>query len=217
MANPYLEDNDVDLGDPSELNVGGISPARWERARTEPDVRDVMDILHDRRGNPCSCPFHGRDSKPSFNFYPAHNDCSCFGCPDGDNYWDTIKIVARTKDISATSALLWLEREIKLPPLVDDTSTLSSEVIVDLGGAEALDDELEEDDVLALSIEDLRPTYIAHAAEVVSHAGSDSVTVARDLIEQYFLADKHDDPVPLARVLGADVVHRAIALKHARC
>ena len=112
-------DDDVDFGDAGELAAGGnrISDARWERARSEVDARDVIFMLHDRRGNPMSCPFHGRDSKPSFYYFPENNTCFCYGCPDGDGYWDNVKVVARTLEITRPQALRWLEREFHLPPM----------------------------------------------------------------------------------------------------
>lgn len=209
---PVPEDNgeDVDFGEPSELNVGGISQARWDRAREECDVRDVVDILHDRRGNPCSCPFHGRDSKPSFYFFPQNNSCFCFGCPDGDGAWDPIKIVARSLDVSNTKALMWLEKEFKLPPLANDTST--EEPTVDLGEDPEGETEVEEAPLLA-TVEDLRGAFITHAAHQIQQAPpSEAVAVAKDILETYFLADKHEDPIPLARALGPEIV-TAIVLR----
>ena len=43
-------DDDVDFGDVEELKAGHghghISDARWERARSEVDARDVIFMLH---------------------------------------------------------------------------------------------------------------------------------------------------------------------------
>lgn len=214
MGAPEMDNDDVDFGDPSELNIGGISPMRWDRVREECDVRDIMDILHDRRGNPCSCPFHGRDSKPSFYFFPQNNSCFCFGCPDGDGAWDPIKLVSRSLDVSNTRALLWLEKEFKLPPLENDTST--EEAVIDL--TEDPEAEEEADPPLLATVDDLRDSFILHAASTIAkQASSDGVVaLARGFHEAYFLADKHDDPIPLARILGADVVTSVIQRKRPR-
>lgn len=204
-----LADEDVDFGDANELRVEGISEARWDRVKTQIDVRDVVYMLHNRRGSPISCPFHGRDSKPSFYFYLENNDCHCFGCPDGDNYWDNVKIVARTLEISRSQALRYLEREFKLPKLEEDPA----DIAVDL------DEEPEEDEdeqpTMLLTFEDIAPAFVTTARKLIkSTAGTtESVPTATTLLECYFTAEKHEDPLPLARVVGAETVRALIKKK----
>lgn len=209
-----LWDEDADFGDPEEMNTQGISQARWDRAQSDCDVRDIVDILHDRRGNPCGCPFHGFDAKPSFYFYPQNNSCFCFGCPDGDGGWDPVKLVSRSLDISRTRALLWLEREFKLPPILNDTSDADIVIV-----SEDPDPSDEPEEVpLQATVADLREPFLQHAEWVVSQQDPEDVlTVAKGLLEAYFTADKHEDPIPLARVLGAEEVLKAIHKKRPAC
>lgn len=204
-----LADEDVDFGDANELRVEGISEARWDRVKTQIDVRDVVYMLHNRRGSPISCPFHGRDSKPSFYFYLENNDCHCFGCPDGDNYWDNVKIVSRTLEISRSQALRYLEREFKLPKLEEDPADFAVD----------LDEEPEEDEdeqpTMLLAFEDIAPAFVTTARKLIkSTAGTtESVPTATTLLECYFTAEKHEDPLPLARVVGAETVRALIKKK----
>ena len=208
-------DDDVDFGDVEELKAGHghISDARWERARLEVDARDVIFMLHDKRGNPMSCPFHGRDSKPSFYYFPENNTCFCWGCPDGDGYWDNVKIISRTLEITRPQALRWLEREFHLPSLGDeqDPVDLDSDaglVIVDET------EEIEPDENL-LQAADLRPLFVSTARRLVrSNAGTtDALPVAAELLERFFTALKRNDPVPLAQVVGAEAVRSLIRSK----
>jgi hypothetical protein len=208
-------DDDVDFGDAGELAAGGnrISDARWERARSEVDARDVIFMLHDRRGNPMSCPFHGRDSKPSFYYFPENNTCFCYGCPDGDGYWDNVKVVARTLEITRPQALRWLEREFHLPPMGDEQEP------VDLDSDEGLVivDETEEVEPAEnlLQAEDLRSAYVGTARRLVkSQAGtSEGYPLSQELLERFFTALKRNDPVPLAQVVGAEAVRSLIRSK----
>lgn len=208
-------DDDVDFGDAGELAAGGnrISDARWERARSEVDARDVIFMLHDRRGNPMSCPFHGRDSKPSFYYFPENNTCFCYGCPDGDGYWDNVKVVARTLEITRPQALRWLEREFHLPPMGAEQEP------VDLDSDEGLVvvDETEEVEPAEnlLQANDLRSAYAGTARRLVkSQAGtSEGYPLSQELLERFFTALKRNDPVPLAQVVGAEAVRSLIRSK----
>lgn len=206
-------DDDSDFGDPVELSSGGISDARWDRGRSAVDARDVIFMLHDKRGNPMSCPFHGRDSKPSFYYFPENNTCFCYGCPDGDGYWDNVKIVARTLEITKPQALRWLEREFHLPPMADEVD------VVDLDSEEGLvileEDEGDASPTLLLSAEELRDPFVAQARRLVrAQAGTtDAVPLAQELVERLFTSLKHADPVPLAQVVGADTVRQLVRSK----
>lgn len=213
QTNPLqdFEDDDVDFGDVNELNTSGISDLRWERVRTGVDIRDLIYLLHSRRGSVIRCPFHGRDSKPSFNIYTGTNTAFCFGCPEGDGFWDTIKLVARTMDISRTKALRWLEREYGLPALAGEEPPDHEEPL-DLDAA--LADE-PEDNTILLEVDDLRDCYIRMARDLVlERAGDgDAVATARALHERFFEAVRRADVVPLARFVGVDAVRAAIKAK----
>ena len=213
LAGPELEEDDdsVDFGDPEEMKFQGVRAERWDRAKFTIDVRDVLYMLYNRRGSPISCPFHGRDSKPSFYIYLQNNDCHCFGCPDGDTYWDNIKIVSRSLDITRTQALSWLEREFGLPPMESGE------------GPEAVDleigDEVEEEDDgdQELGLEDLKPTYLRYARRLVIERRTepDVFQMARELAERYFVAEHTNEPILLAKVIdrlfGRDIIHSLVS------
>jgi DNA primase len=94
-------------------------PARWERIREVIPFDDLVTELHGTHATVISCPFHGRDSKPSFNIYRRTNDAYCFGCPDGHKYYDSVRFAAAKLEISRKEALEWLERKYNLPPMAD--------------------------------------------------------------------------------------------------
>lgn len=207
-----LTDDDVDFGDPEELRVEGISAARWERVKTQIDVRDVVYMLHNRRGNPISCPFHGRDSKPSFYFYLENNDCHCWGCAEGENYWDNVRIVAKSLEITRSQAVRWLEREFALPKLEEDPL----DVVVDLDEAE--DAEVEEEESAEgtlLTFDDIAPAFVTTAQRLIGAAKgtTEAVPKATALLECFFTAEKHSDPLPLARVVGSETVRALLKRK----
>ena len=208
------EDDDVEFGDVEEMKIQGISQERWDRVRDQVDIRDVIYSLHNRRGNPISCPFHGRDSKPSFNIYPQTNTCFCFGCPDGDGYWDNIKIVSRTMELSKSMALRWIEREFHLEPLAEGASDRA----VDLD----MDEEEEEEPEIELELEDLAPAYMRYARKLIQDnpTGPDTASLALELIERYFTAEYTNEPIILARVIdkffGREAIQELVAAKFAK-
>jgi hypothetical protein len=57
-------------------------PHRWLRISEEVRFEDVVLLLTGLTGLKISCPFHGRDSNPSFQIYRRGNDAFCFGCLD---------------------------------------------------------------------------------------------------------------------------------------
>jgi hypothetical protein len=62
-------------------NSGNINHVRWERVRQDIRFEDVVaETVGLSGGNSISCPFHGRDSTPSFWLYKGTNDGWCFGC-----------------------------------------------------------------------------------------------------------------------------------------
>lgn len=198
----------VDFGDPELYLHMGISEARWERAKANPDVRDLIQDLFGLRGNPISCPFHGTDSKPSFNFFPKNNDCTCYGCGDGDNYWDNVKIVARNfgyhtpegKD-DRHAALEWLEAHYPMPKLKDDDSYQAPDMIIVEEEATGIPD----DPLAKLDIKLLREHLVRLAAGRVRAQCNDpdtAVAIAQEHLELLFTALRDGNKLALARVLG---------------
>ena len=156
------------------------------------------------------CPFHGRDSKPSLYYYLENNTFFCFGCPDGDGYWDNIKLVARSLEITRPQALRWLEAEFHLPPMADEQKPFDLDSVE---GLVVLEEEEEDPEPpLLLNVEDLRAPYVAAARRLVwAQAGtSDAAPTARELLERFYRAIRAGDPVPLARIVGADVVRQLV-------
>lgn len=193
----------------AKLLRDGINPARWDRIREEVDFLDLVDMLVDRsdqrrRGNSISCPFHGSDSTPSFTIYPANNNAYCWGCPHDDQYWDPIKFTARILGKTNRQALKWLEKEYNLPPMAE----LHSDA----------DEEVEESQTFSLQVEDLAPTFIRTVrAYSRHHRQNDGVSQeVQEAVRKFFEAVKTQDPMPLARVLGAKVVKKLSAVAEAR-
>ena len=87
-----------------------IPQARWDRAR-DVDCRDLILELTgaSNRGNKISCPFHGRDRRPSFQLYPNTNSCWCFGCDPKESPTDPISFVAKFYEINKLEAMKWIE------------------------------------------------------------------------------------------------------------
>lgn len=121
-----------------------VNPLRWERARKDIRFEDVVFDVTKRSGSrSISCPFHGRDSHPSFFFYPRNNDGTCFGCPPGKRYYDNIIIVARSLDMTNVQALRWIENKYNLPPIADtegeDDEPVTNEVVRELRCEDLID------------------------------------------------------------------------------
>ena len=199
----------VDFADPDLFLNMGVSDARWERAKHNPDVRDLLSDLEGVRGNPVSCPFHGSDSKPSFYIYTKNNDCWCWGCGEVDGYWDNVKIVARHfgyhtpegKD-DRKAALLWLEAHYPMPELKgDDTFTPPDMVIVEEEGTS-----IPEDPLSAVDIKLLHEHFVQLAACRVQEARRDdpanALQLAQEHLELLFAALRDGNKLALARVLG---------------
>ncbi len=200
-------EEDVDFGEATELAVHGVHPARWQRARKDVDVRDLLYQLHSLRGSPVVCPFHG-DRSPSFYVHIHNNDCHCYGCPDGDQTWDTIKIVARSLEISPSQAVSWLEREYHLPQLTDEEmAKFESEDVYDLSESNRGEGSL-------LTVEDLRPPYLREARRMIAFAPKeDRLQYAEELTNGYSLAFHYSDPSLLARVVGVAEVNSLVRAK----
>lgn len=117
----FFHEEDVEIARQSaiELYQTGflqINPLRWERVRKEIRFTDLVESVQGTSSLKISCPFHGRDSRPSFQLYPRTNDAYCFGCSE---YFDHVLFIAKKFDMSRGEALSWLESEYNLPPMDD--------------------------------------------------------------------------------------------------
>lgn len=180
--------------------------ARWDRIRSELRFEDVVEEVHGTTDPVIRCPFHGRDSRPSFYLYKRSNDGYCFGCPEGEKYYDSVRFVSAVYGYSRLQAISWIEKNFDLPPLE---------------GEDEDDDDEDEDDVLEgvktipLNFHDLSEPYIARAA--AAFLESRDPDLIRDYIELFFdaLPERDTDPNteeelrkarPLGRVLGPDIL-----------
>jgi CHC2 zinc finger len=178
-----------------------VNPERWTRITDLIRFEDVVGMFVDRYHHQqvISCPFHGRDSKPSFHLYRRSNDAYCFGCPNGKGYYDHVRFVAAMHGGSMLGALKWLEREFKLPKMRDVNSE------------QYADDHAEE--FVTVRFRDLLEPYIQHAARDV--ALTKDIDLAKEYLEILFCAwptpqeEKVDpdagDALALARVVGRKV------------
>ena len=172
-----------------------IAPERWERIRNEIIFKDLAEELLSkagmwkRDGNSICCPFHGRDSTPSFTFYDGSNSAYCFGCPPPkqNQTYDSVNFIAKYFGISKVKAMEWLEKKFKLPFIAGMPED-----------REPKEEEDEEEEVAySLTVEDIAPLYLQVAPTLI-----ECVADAKALIRKYFLAVHEDDPLFLARVLG---------------
>jgi hypothetical protein len=179
-------------------NIGPyeVHPERWERVRE--DIR-FDDLVEEFEGTGhrevISCPFHGRDSKPSFHLYRRTNDAYCFGCCEGQKYYDAVRFVAAKMGCSRIEALRWIEKHYNLPPIADVR----------------MDEEEEQGEIQILSFEDLTPYYITKASRDI--ATSRDVELAESYLRIFFEAKKENNPLPLARVLGREAVRAILVHK----
>lgn len=178
------------LGFGGDLNL----TARWVRV-TDPLVIRFVDIVNDIHGRAessgmISCPFHGRDSHPSFKLYP--DGAWCFGCPHGQQYYDTVKFVAAKFGYTPNQAITWLEKKYALPKLEatdEDTG-----------------DETEEgDEIISLNFAHLAPAYIKKAAQHFREVLDPEI--AHEYIRTYFESmpnrkENPDSPEALERAMG---------------
>jgi hypothetical protein len=187
--------SDITKLDMAQSRVMGINPARWERAIEEVDFQDLVEEFTGHRSNDkISCPFHGSDSTPAFAFFPHKNNGWCFGCPPGQQFYDTITFTAKTLSVSRLKALVWLEKKFGLPP-IDDIK---------------LEDE-EEDEEVQVELADLTESYIRQARREVQQLGD--VELATGYIQKYFEAERENDALALARVLDPSTLQTIVNRK----
>jgi hypothetical protein len=150
------EDVTIERAAAEKLFQGGfmvVNPERWTRIKELIRFEDVVGMfIPGHYGQQViSCPFHGRDSKPSFHLYRRTNDAYCFGC---SKYYDHVRFVAAMHGGSMLRALKWLEREFKLPRMADVNSE------------QYADDQKEE--FVTVRFRDLLEPYIRFAARLRS-------------------------------------------------
>lgn len=200
--------HDIEFGREQASKISRAGPAsnigsRWDRIHEEVRFDDVVAEFEGTSAEMISCPFHGRDSHPSFRIYWRSNSGYCFGCPEGEKYWDSVRFVARKLGYSNGQAIRWLEKKYKLPPLEDSQQGDS--------------DEESEDDVktISLSFEDLSGAFKKKAA--AHFLREQDPAVAREYVRTYFDAmprsnadrDSNDERKKLgamARILGSDAI-----------
>ena len=177
-------EEDFEFGDALPVRDNDVATERWVRVRDEIVFMDLARELlvksgsWKQNGNAISCPFHGTDRTPSFNFYPSSNSAFCFGCspPASNQTYDAINFVAKFFGINKVKALEWIEKHYKLPYI---------------SGAKDEDDEEEES---SFTVADLKPVYLSIAPGLI-----ECVDDAKDLLKTYFIAEREDDPLFLAR------------------
>jgi hypothetical protein len=185
-----------------------IHPHRWQRVLEEVRFEDVVEKLIGSTEMTISCPFHGRDSKPSFHLYKRTNDAFCFGCPPGEQYYDAVKFASKRLGVSESTALRWVEDQFGLPPMKD------------IPFEETLEEEKPE--FLEVTFRELLPSYVQHAARDIQN--SQDVELAEEYLEILFDAwpsreEEKKDPVnsgdalSLARVVGQKVVDAILKKK----
>jgi hypothetical protein len=184
--------DEIDLIDDSEFGVSAVEftrqtardlyragfgstdlIARWDRIRSEIRFEDIVSELHGTNTLVISCPFHGRDSRPSFFLYKRSNDGYCFGCPQGEQYYDSVRFAAAKLACSRAQAISWIEKHYDLPTL------------------EGVEDDEDEDDetedgtrIVQLTFNELCEPFIALAA--ASFTQDPDPDLAREYIELFF-------------------------------
>jgi hypothetical protein len=205
MSEDFKDIEDVEFSrEEARLLLGSsykqISEKRWDRIRELIDFRDLALEVTGKipKGDSISCPFHGRDSNPSFHLYQRSNDAYCYGCPPGDQYWDHTKLVSRLMGTTRVAALKWLEEKYNLPKMEDDL------------------EDVEEENIILLEFTDVKDLYIRRVSELVAAETEDKVGLVKELMRFYFLGEKSNDPLPCARVLGLSKVRSILRLKEQR-
>ncbi len=150
--------------------VRGINPLRIDRIHQELRFDDLVADITGRTGSKISCPFHGRDSDPSFTMYRGSNDAFCFGCPSGKGYYDHIRFVKEYYGITWVQALKWIEKQYNLPAIEDI----------------ALEQDEEDEITTEVSFNDLNEPFLARAVREVRHTKDPEL--AMEYIHVYFNA-----------------------------
>jgi CHC2 zinc finger len=153
---------------------GVFNPLRKERIKEQIEFVDVVADLTGLTGSKISCPFHGRDSTPSFTFYRRSNDAFCFGCVNG--YYDSIKFVQEYLGITWMQAVVWLEQKWNLPPLEDlPTEEAESEKEVEI----------------QVNFSDLQQPFLSKISSITRAAQNYSLSM--EYIRLYFAALELED------------------------
>jgi DNA primase len=167
-----------------------ISEERWTRAREDVDiVALVLDLTGSKiKGKAISCPFHGRDSRPSFYLYKNTNSSYCFGCPPGANFFDTIGFVSKFRECSPAQAVMWLEKNYELPDLAP---TAKEAPFVPKW---------------LLSVEELKEAYFKQVRHSLKR--EPNLANAKLYIDIYWEALDTEDPTEMAQVVGRDKIEQ---------
>ena len=189
---------ELEFGSTLPTTSSEIAEERWVRAKEEIDIRElVLDLTGARmKGQAISCPFgHGvgaTDGRPSFYIYPNSNHCHCFGCPPGNNHFDTIGFVAQFLELPPFRALQWLEKRYDLPPIADTFTPV----------------EEESQQGWLITPEEIRDSYFKAVQRSLKE--SPSVENARDFIQIYWESMDTQDPTYMAQVVGKTEIARLI-------
>lgn len=167
----------------------GINPARKERIHENIRFDDLVAELTGRHGSKISCPFHGRDSNPSFTFYRGPNNAFCFGCPPNKGFYDHIRFVQEYYGVSWVEALVWIEKHFGFPPMED--------VLLE---QEEMDDQQEEE-IIKLTFHDLSEPYLAKVAREVRKIKDPDY--AQECLLIYFQALAHETSAEQAQTSDA--------------
>lgn len=164
----------------------GINPERWHRIHEGAVLfADIVEELTGLRGSMISCPFHGKDTNPSFAVYPpARGNCGyCFGC---SKMYSPFKFVQEYRGVSARKALRWIEKVFQLPPLDD------------------VDIEKEDASTVVIVFEDLVEPYISFVKNDIRE--EKDACLAEEYLDVFFKAEVNKEPLPLAHVLGRETL-----------
>jgi len=174
---------------------------RWERINLKVKLQDVIaDLHHGESREVFSCPFHGRDSRPSFKVYPAKNNAWCFGCPDQSNYYDAVRFVSAKFDYGRLQAIIWLEKKYHLPPLEKSLDEEDEEGLEKSGQR-----------VLSLKFEDLEDPYITAVA--AAFAANPDPWMVRGLIQTFFDALPAGPPEAPEEIVKLQTLGRVLGQK----
>jgi hypothetical protein len=242
MQSPHsVEDDDELLPDTVDLNFAkeslekiyrmtrlhGIHPERWDRVRRDIRFDDVVsELTGNHNVSKIRCPFHGRDSTPSFTLYRRTNDGWCFGCPPGEQYYDAITLTSRLSDISRPAALEWLEKHWELPTFEEPLEAEEVDVVIEVDYSDLVEPyilkataALKESADTELALDYMHIFFdawnLAASAEKLLKNPVDSEEEREESVEEATKL-KVKATTKLARVLGQTVIDRILREKDLR-
>jgi len=188
---------------------------RWERINEEVSIKELIADLYDGESRDLfNCPFHGRDSRPSFKVYPEKNNAWCFGCPDNTGFYDCVRFAAAIWECSHLKAIALIEKQYNLPPLGPDPDDYDED------DEDDYDVDRDGNRLVRLTIPDLLEPFIKHSAyEILQNPVPH---VAREYIRIFFDSIPEDDQsredadnqlLCVARILGREAINRIMCNK----